>query len=72
VTAAGAWCVAVESRELSPGRLVAHWFEEMPYQRPALRLTSVCGGKFMLRRRPKRDECLDRCPTCVEKGAPSS
>lgn len=63
----GAWCVAVESTSLSPGRLVAHYFEELPYHSPALRLTAVCGGMFMFRRRPKENERAERCPICEER-----
>ena len=37
----GAWCIAIESKELSPGRLTAHFFEELPYSSPALRITAV-------------------------------
>ncbi|MCC6526010.1 MAG: hypothetical protein IT373_25410 [Polyangiaceae bacterium] len=57
----------MESKELSPGRLTAHWFEELPYSSPALRITAICGGKFMFRRRPKPDERADRCPICEER-----
>ena len=64
----GAWCLKIDAAILSPERLTAHFFPELPnHHGGALRLTSVCGERCNYRRRLKPGERPQKCPACAEK-----